>query len=148
MRPTYSLATLIMRIAVSLALGLIICGCAHEAEKQQQPQGWQRAPPVPACLSDTRYRGPSEGTPMVLEAKFKAQLLQQLDQNRQTLREPFCWYEISGSEVLLVAASQCNCPVDFYFRSVASNWSLARVEVRLCDTRCDELNNIRIDPSA
>src|SRR5688572_1568984 len=102
-----------MRIAVSLALGLIICGCAHEAEKHPQPQAWQRVPPVPACVSDARYRGPPEGTPIVLELKFKAQLMHQLDQNLQTLHEPYCWYEISGSEVLLVAASMCNCPVDF-----------------------------------
>jgi hypothetical protein len=134
-----------MRIAALTGLGLIICGCAH-GPVPQRPERWRQAAPTSACLSDARRREPSEGSPIVLEAKFKAELLRQLEENLQNLHEPFCWYEISPSEVLLAAGSTCSCPVDFHFRGVASNWSLSRIEVRACDARCDDLD--RIDPAA
>jgi hypothetical protein len=135
-----------MRIAVSIGLGLIICGCADQSDTRPEPQRWQRVSPVSDCVSAARRRGSLEGIPIVLEAKFKAQLLQQLGQNAQILHEPSCWYEISDGELLLVAGS-CSCPVDFHFRNVASNWSLIRVEVPQCDVRCEELDSIRIDPT-
>lgn len=135
-----------MRITVSIGLVLIICGCAHQPDTQPEPQKWQRVSPLPDCLSDVRYRGPSEDIPIVLGENFKAQLMQQVP--GQDLQEPFCWYETPSGEVLLRAGSTCNCPLDFHFLNVASGWSLTRINVFQCDVRCEELDNIRIDPTS
>jgi|SRR5882672_6726127 len=139
-----------MRYTTALGLALIVCGCAPQTAPQsepQEPQKWQRMAPIPDCLSDIRHREPSEGIPVVLDEKSKARLLEQLDQNLPNLREPFCWYEISSTEVLLRAGSTCNCPVDFHYRNLESNWSLTKIDVPQCDVRCEELNNIQIGPA-
>ena len=124
-----------MRLTVSIALALIVCGCAQRSTVKLDVEGMRRPSPVADCISDLRERGQPTDRPIDLDQKLRADLMAMAGVREQQIQEPLCWYETPSGEVFLRASSICGSPMEFHFRNVASAWSLARVDVGFCDQR-------------
>ena len=111
-----------MQICISLAIGVVLCGCTKVNEWSEGHE-YLRTSGVDGCLT---FLGPPADRNVVPGPDLLPLLLDQL--KGHPLPKPVCWYEKPRGELFLRAGNMCAGPTEASFSRNSTGWNLEAVE--------------------